>query len=160
MILAFDRNHGFLNNPWSEIKATFSENGFKLVEKYTKKIEDEHNFRFITDKKFEKIIIGVFVVILTFLIVFGRVLAGVLFLSVLVIGLYTLSVIKGRMLVTLQRRFDGFIKDLDEKYFGAKITNVFGSRGALYYILLPVSRLPIQISVMLVPHTVIRFLLA
>lgn len=139
MTLTFDRNHGFLNNPWPKIKSSFTENGFKLVEKYTKKIEDEHSFRFIVDRKFEKIIIGVFIVILTFLIVFSRVVAGLLFLSVLLIGLYSLSIIKGRMLSTLRTRFDGFIKDLDDKYFGARIQNVFGSKGIFYYILLPIA---------------------
>ena len=140
MTLTFDRNHGFLNNPWSQIKSTFSENGFKLVEKYTKKIEDEHNFRFITDKKFERIISVVFVVILALLIALERVLTGILFLSVLVLGLYSLSIIKGRMLMVLRSRFDGFIKDLDDQYFGARISNVFGIKGVFYYILLPMAK--------------------
>ena len=92
-------------------------------------------------------------VLLTFLIVFDSVATGVYFMSVLVVGLYALSIIKGRMLHNLRKKFDCFIKNLDEPYFGARIANVFGTRGVIFYVLLPIVNPKISISVKVLPAT-------
>ena len=73
--------------------------------------------------------------------------AGVIFLLSLIVIIYTLSIFKSKTLSKLKKYFDGVVKDLDEKYFGVKITNRFGKNKPLFYALVPFLKPLIQIEI-------------
>ena len=149
--LIFDRNYGFSTSEtktkWKLVKRSFSQNGYKLVKKYTKRIEDELAFRFITSKKIEIVILVALGVASVLLFILESILSGVLFILALILFIYLLSCIKAKKLMQLSNRFNQIVSDLDEKYFGVKITNIFGRRKPMFYALVPFIKPDISINI-------------
>jgi hypothetical protein len=126
--MMFDRNIGFSEGPWRQIRKSFTKNGYKLIQKYTKRIEDELDFRFITTKKIEIVILVVLSISSLLLFLLESKESGFVFIFALVFFIYLLSIIKAKKQHELIKQFNSVVSDLDETYFGIKITNIFGKR--------------------------------
>ena len=94
IILTYERTLGFSKSKWSTIKNSFTKNGYKLIRKYTKRIENELDFRFITSKKIEIIILVVLSITSILLFVLQSKESGILFVFALIFFIYLLSIIK------------------------------------------------------------------
>lgn len=135
--MKFDRDNGFEVGQWDSIKLAFTENGYNLVKKYTKRIEDELDFRFITSKKIEIGIFVTFCITSVLLFTLQSIQSGLIFVASLVFLIYLLSIIKAKKLSKLIKNFNNMVSDLDESYFAIKITNLFGKREPWFYALVP-----------------------
>lgn len=145
--MTFDRNVGFVNNKWKVAKKSFTTNGYKLIKKYTKRIENELDFRFITTKKIEIVILVVLSISALLLFLLQSKESGLLFIAILVFLIYLLSIIKAFKLNVLIKKFNSTVNGLDEKYFGVRITNTFGRRKPWFYALVPFIKPDIEINI-------------
>jgi hypothetical protein len=145
--LIFNRNNGFSHNSWKTVKSSFTLNGYKLAKKYTKRIENELDFRFVTTKKLELVILVVLSISSLLLFILDKKQSGYIFVGALILFIYLLSVIKAIKLNDLIKKFNSDVTDLDEKYFGVKITNMFGKRKPWFYALVPIVRPDIVVNI-------------
>lgn len=107
--MKFDRNLGFLNSPWNQVKFSFTKNGYKLIKKYTQRIENELDFRFITSKKVEVVILVVLSISSLLLFLLESKESGFVFIIALLFFIYLLSIIKARKQHQLIKTFNSVV---------------------------------------------------